>query len=160
MTSARSASRPFDEMERREWYLYLASDQCLSAYPDNECVDFTIDLAHPIRLHEGEWELALMRVDFRENRKDGGGLHLYVCCDLCECNMVGDGLYPVIGEHIIQHGGATRAAETKCTPLKYTLMRNMTQVSRVRLYIRSLSAIPASVLRAPLSCVLHLRLTN
>lgn len=135
----------------------MSSSQSNSIYGNNSVLDFTVELPKLLEL-EGEWEVALMKYSLIEvNGK--GGQHFYICSDIADIVTAENRLLPGLADHMTSSRKVSRRVEVKCTPVKYSPVRNGQQVSQIRMYIRCMCTDDASVIgvRGEVKCLLHLR---
>ena len=73
------------------FYVTLFSDSSHGVYPDNTISGLRIQLARPLNLGTGTWEVGLCEVTYPKTENTfGDNLPIFVYCDLIEPQFVGD----------------------------------------------------------------------
>ena len=122
-------------------YLFLSSSDCGDIYPDNNPLDFTIDL-FPILELKGEWECGLLEIDYKPSNID-----LFLYCDLCESSFVHGNYLPLLR--------FVKKVSIYERPMFFPISREV--VSRLRLYIRDAEGKVPSFNIKELKCTLEIR---
>ena len=125
-------------------YLFLSSSDCVDTHPDNNALDFTIDLLPFLDL-KGKWECGLLEIEYKPSKKD-----MFLYCDLCDSSYVQGNYLPLL------------RFVKKCEIYEYPLFIPISRevVSHIRVYIRDAQGNIPSFSVQDLRCTLEIRKTR
>lgn len=132
-------------------YLYLSSSDSTAVHPSNTPVDFTVELPRSIHL-QGYWECALVDVQLTGVTIPFDPFCL--CSDICTDSCVGHLRLPVLRR--LSSKGWKKDSVLQFEQTQYKRVK-LNQISRIRLFIRSIRHSPPSVTTGELTCTLHIR---
>ena len=126
------------------YYFHLSSEDSKNFHPSNTPLDFTVELPAPLYL-EGEWEVALLDIDFDDWLSD-----LYVFCDMCKHSVYEGILQPVL-RRVPKFGLDTMP---QYVPVQVTYS---CYLKKIHVYIKESTLTDGSYLTKPTTCTLQLR---
>lgn len=108
-------------------YFYLSNKDSSNIYPNNNNIDFTVDLAQPVILENiDEWEIAVVEIDAPFYTKPGATdkVNYYILSDIADFSFVAGNNYPVLRKTL------TPASSTATSSLNGTIFRSNGSVDR------------------------------
>ena len=122
-------------------YIFLSSTDCANTYPSNNVWDFTVDISQHVNL-SGNWEVALMELQYTGARSE-----LYIYSDICSSSYVNNGFLP-----LLRIGNKSMSFQHP-----YFLTIPHSNISHIRIYIRTKSGETPAFTPKVLRCTLQLR---